>query len=458
MDGVARILHRYIGTTIVIAVFLLILNFIFLGTWFFAGMNEGLPPASIAQHVTEGLTISESRFSLEPAAEKLLRQNYAWAMLLDAQGQIAWSYSLPSELSHSYSLVEVAQFSRNYLQDYPVYVWEHKQGLVVVGFPKDSVAKYQFVFPIEWISNLPYRFLALLAGNAVLALLVALLIGSRFVKSIRPLVRGIHALADEQQAYVEPKGVLSSLAKSMNQTSTLLQQKNEQLKARDEARSNWIAGISHDIRTPLSMVLGYASELEESERIPIEEQKKAGIIRKQGEKLRSLVHDLNLVSMLEYDMQPLYTKPLKLSAIARSIATEFLNNGLDDSYTLEVDLSDECIVVNGDEKLLTRAVTNLIQNSITHNPKGCRIVMRTELSADNLFGRIIVTDNGKGYPSDELSDLLELPYSTKRKSPAQNGHGLGLPMVARIAKAHRGQLVLASTIGEGMKAEIVLTL
>lgn len=115
-------------------------------------------------------------------------------------------------------------------------------------------------------------------------------------------------------------------------------------------------------------------------------------------------------------------------------------------------------MVNGDEKLLTRAVTNLVQNSIAHNPKGCRIVLRTELSADRLSGRIIVTDNGKGYPPDELSDLLELPYSTKRKSPAQNGHGLGLPMVARIAKAHRGQLVLASTIGKGMTAEIVLTL
>src|SRR5690606_40331414 len=64
-----------------------------------------------------------------------------------------------------------------------------------------------------------------------------------------------------------------------------------------EARSNWIAGISHDVRTPLSMVLGYASELEENEALPQPEREKARIIRRQGEKLRKPIHDLKLVSM-----------------------------------------------------------------------------------------------------------------------------------------------------------------
>lgn len=95
------------------------------------------------------------------------------------------------------------------------------------------------------------------------------------------------------------------------------------MKARDEARSNWISGISHDIRTPLSMILGYASEMEDNSDLPKEQRHQSGIIRRQGEKLRSLVSDLNLVSMLEYEMQPLHLKDIRLSVLARQVVADF---------------------------------------------------------------------------------------------------------------------------------------
>lgn len=456
MDGAVRILRRFVGSTIIISVFLLILNLIILGAWVFKGMNEGPSPASVAQGITKDLQLNNGKYSLDTGAEKLLQQNDAWAMLLDSTGNVKWNYAMPDELPLSYSLTDVAKFSRNYLMDYPVFVWEHHSGLIVVGFPKDSVGKYQFSFPIGWIADIPFRSGALVIVNIALALLLSLLIGSRLIKSITPLINGIHALAHEQSAYVEPKGVLSSLANSINDTSSLLQAKNEALKARDEARSNWISGISHDIRTPLSMVLGYASDLEENEAVPIEQQQKAGIIRQQGEKLRSLVSDLNLVSMLEYEMQPLNMKLIRLSTLARQIASEFLNNGMDEKFALELKVPDEHLKVNGDEKLLLRAITNLVQNSIAHNPEGCQILLQTAASPDIKTCRFIVSDNGKGIHHNDLPDLLELPYSTKRKHPVHNGHGLGLPMVARIAKAHHGQLILTSDTGKGMRAEIEL--
>ncbi|MGG4442086.1 ATP-binding protein [Brevibacillus fortis] len=105
---------------------------------------------------------------------------------------------------------------------------------------------------------------------------------------------------------------------------------------------------------------------------------------------------------------------------------------------------------------LHRAITNLIQNSIVHNPEGCHILLQTMLSSDQQHARLIVTDNGKGVAKQLLPDLLELPYSSKRVAPVQNGHGLGLPMVARIATAHRGRLLLVSDIGKGMTVEILL--
>jgi len=470
MDGTARIIKRYVGTTILIAFTLFVLNLFLLGIWIFKGMREDQPPEQIAKHVAQGLDSlddshsqmhsEEPRYSLTSDAVQLLQKSHAWAMLLDEGGQVVWSYELPDELPRTYSLTDVAQFSRHYLQHYPVYVWKHPSvsGLVVVGYPQDSLAKYRFNIPIDWMSSLPTRIIMLILGNLVLALLLSLVIGARLSKSIAPLVSSIHALADQKHAQVETKGVLSDLAVSINHTSNLLQEKNTALKARDEARSNWVAGISHDIRTPLSMILGYASELEESADTLPEQRRKAAIIRKQGENLRSLVQDLNLVSMLEYEMQPLQRKPLKLAALARQIASDCLNNGLDERYTLSLDIQDESSIVHADEKLLTRAITNLVQNSIRHNPSGCKILLRTSSSASRKSCSLTVIDDGAGITENELSDVLMLPYSSNRKRPVHNGHGLGLPMVARIAKAHQGQFILTSPAGEGLSAELQLPL
>ncbi|GAA0398322.1 HAMP domain-containing sensor histidine kinase [Paenibacillus motobuensis] len=456
MDGAARILRRFAGATIVISVFLLIFNFILLAVWIFKGMNEGQSPDSVTQKAARALQLNADGYSFYKEGQEILEQNRAWAMLINSKGEVAWDYELPTSLPRSYTLTEVAQFTRNYLMDYPVYVWEHVNGLLVVGFPKTSMAKYQFNVPVGWVQNLPSRIVFLLIANALLALLLSLLIGSRLIKSIKPILRGIYSLAHEQNAFVEPKGMFSSLAKSINHTSILLEQKDAALKARDEARSNWIAGISHDIRTPLSMVLGYASELEESPVVPEEQRLHAAIIRQQGEKLRSLVSDLNLVSMLEYEMQPLYPRKLRLSVLARQIASDFLNQGLDNKFMLDVDISEEQLRVNVDEKLLTRAITNLVQNSIHHNPEGCRIILQTSALSDGQTCRVIVKDDGQGVAEGDLPDLLELPYSSRRRRPAHHGHGLGLPMVARIAKAHQGQLLLISREGQGMTAVIEL--
>lgn len=456
MEGTLRILKRFIGSTMMISAFLLVFNFILLGVWIFNGMNKGDSPAAIVQNVAEGLHHSSNTYSADNTTIKLLRDSHAWAMLINDSGQVAWNYMLPDEISKIYSLTEVAKFTQSYLKDYPVFVWEHAEGLVVVGFPKDSFAKYQYILPTNWVSSLPLRVVALLIINIGLALLLSLLIGYRLIRSVRPLAQGIQALGEDKEAFIEPKGILADLAQNVNSAAALLLEKNDSLKERDEARANWIAGISHDIRTPLSMVLGYASDLEENIDIPSEQRRQASIIRKQAEYLRSLVSDLNLVSMLEYEMQPLNIKQIRLSVLARQIASEFLNNELDERFKIEVKISDERIQVNGDERLLKRAIINLVQNSINHNPDGCVIILQTSFNESNRTCSFIVEDNGNGIPQNEIPNLLELPFSSKRKRPNHNGHGLGLPMVERITKAHQGYLILSSEIGKGLKAELVL--
>ncbi|GIO29001.1 hypothetical protein J2TS6_01420 [Paenibacillus albilobatus] len=145
-------------------------------------------------------------------------------------------------------------------------------------------------------------------------------------------------------------------------------------------------------------------------RLPEEQRHQAGIIRRQGEKLRSLVSDLNLVSMLEYEMQLLHLKYIRLSVLGRQVVTEFLNHGLDDRYDIELKLADEAVRIYGDEKLPLRAISNLVQNSVRHNSQSCKITIETSLSQDRSQYRIIVRDNGRGIPQERLAEITELHF------------------------------------------------
>ncbi|WP_273321602.1 sensor histidine kinase [Vallitalea guaymasensis] len=453
MNGISRILRRFTGLTIVICVFILILNYIILAFFVFNGMNFGNSPEKILKDIAEDFNNNDDHV-LGDNTKNMLSEQQLWAMLIDKDGQVIWDYRLPQEIPEEYTLTDIAKLSRNYLKNYPVFIWEHSDGLIVVGYPKRSYAKYQYQFPVNWISALPLKILIMLIINIVLAVTLSIIIGTKLIKSVKPLISGIHNLAHEKPIFIRENGVFNDIANSINHTSTILQEKNRALKVRDEARSNWIAGISHDIRTPLSMVLGYASGLEENEDIPMEQRHHAGIIRQQGEKLSSLVSDLNLVSMLEYEMQPLKLKPVRLSKVIRHVVVDFLNNGLDERFVITMDIPNENIEIMADEKLLIRAVYNLVLNSIKHNPEGCEITIKSTMK-DKYKCCFNVSDTGKGVLKDKLSDLTRLPYSSNNRRSADNGHGLGLPMVARIAKAHKGELILQSDYEKGFEALMI---
>lgn len=182
MEATIQILRRFVTATIVISVLLLIFNFTLLGVWVFKGMNKSHSPSVVVQNVAENLHSAFNTYSLTPSIANVLIKNNAWAMLINDAGHVLWDYKLPNELPQTYSLVDVAKFSRNYLMDYPVFVWEHDEGLVVVGYPKDSVAKYQHILPTSWVSSFPLKIASLLVINVGLALLLSLFIGSRLIR------------------------------------------------------------------------------------------------------------------------------------------------------------------------------------------------------------------------------------------------------------------------------------
>ena len=258
---------------------------------------------------------------------------------------------------------------------------------------------------------------------------------------------------------VKEQGILSELAKKINRTSGILQEQKRDLQKKETARANWISGVSHDIRTPLSMVMGYAGQIEENEALPEADRKKARIIRQQSIKMKNLINDLNLASKLEYNMQPINPVPVNLVAAARQSVVDFMNLDMEEKYPIEWKTAEDltACVIQGDKELLRRAIGNLITNAQVHNPEGCEIsVCVVEEDAEY---KIIVEDNGVGITDEKLEKLRNTPhYMMSDSGTDEPRHGLGLLIVGQIVHAHNGTVSFDHGVNGGFAVTVTFPL
>lgn len=436
-----KIFIGFTFTAAVVATILLVINFLgfaIIESDTSINIHDKSPQGTLRK-VGESLTETDSGFEI---AEGILPSDY-WCILIDGGGNIIWSQNKPDDIPDRYSINDVARMTRWYLNDYPVYVRTEDYGLLVLGIPKNAVAKYDMAYSMEWFNALPRRIIGIFVLNLCLATLLAFVFGINLYRRIRALMNGINNLRQEKRVYLTEKGLFKELAKNINNTSEIIERKNAALASRDSARSNWISGISHDIRTPLSVIMGYSETLSECAQLSGEDKKKAEAITGQSIKIKKLIEDLNLISSLEYDMQPSKKESIRLCPLIRHIVTDIANSGLSENFDIELDLRDEKAAVSADENLLERAIFNVINNSITHNSPECKIRIAEYSEGGTVI--LIIADNGKGVSDEVIENIDQIPKSA---------HGLGLPMAYRIVRVHGGRLTAINDKGVTVKIEL----
>ncbi len=439
MKSLLKIYGRYIGSTWIILLLLVIVNFsVMLWITFDRVINyePGFPKdfRNMAELLVE--ESPERELYLTRQGEDFLKEKqYAFVMLLNDFGDVIFEWNLPEYFKKHYTAGEISGFTRWYLNDYPVKVWQTKEGLLVAGGKKNSLWKFTLELPMGFMNHIGQYFHVIVGANLLIILCVVGFSGYRYYKSLCPLSEGIEALSQNRQIHLAEKGVAGELAVRLNRTSDILKEQRQTIQKRDMARTEWIAGVSHDIRTPLSVIMGYADELMENEKIGREGRARAAAIRSQSLKIRQLIEDLNLASKLEYNMQPLRITCFYPAAVLRSLAAEFINEGLEEKFEVFPDIEPELekVTLKGDEELLKRAVRNLLSNSARHNPDGCRIWIRGGIEADRCM--IEVSDDGRGIPEAVVQGLFEEDGDMwNEKKP----HIMGLRIVKQIVKAHKG--------------------
>lgn len=453
MKTFARLIRRYVFAAVGLG---LLLPALCIGLLVWLGWQTGqyMPQWAYSSGAIADSMVSTAdglTFGAEHTPQEWM-DGYAWAMALDDDGNVFWHYNLPDLLNRRYAPTDVARFAHWYLADYPVFCWTEDYGLFVIALPQGSLWKYNFYSAPAVITHLIHSILPVCFGLLAIGLAVCFALSWRSARRLRTVSAGLDALADGQPVRLPTEGFTAELAEKLNQTSAHLQKQSEIIARRDQARTRWIAGVSHDVRTPLALILGWAEQLEQDSALPDETRQKAGNIRIQSEKLRALIADLNLTSKLQYGAQPLRRRSAQAGPFLRRVVAAFCENPLAARCTLDCSITPavETAILHADAALLTRALENVLQNAVRHNAGPITLTFHAD--ADETTLHLTIQDDGTGYPQSVLAVLNGEPEG--ENAP----HILGLHVVEQIVNAHGGSVQFVNRDPHGAKVMMQLPL
>jgi signal transduction histidine kinase len=246
------------------------------------------------------------------------------------------------------------------------------------------------------------------------------------------------------------------LAQELRLTHARLDESHERELKLEDARRKLIAGISHDLRTPLAGIRAMSEALEDG--IAADETRYLREIRGKVEQLSGLVDDLFELSKIDAGLLSLRTRDISLYDIVSDTVAELGPAASDHFIRIEA-LDNDALNVRADPRELSRAISNLLLNAVQHTPAGTPITVLAGRSDD---GRplISVIDEGGGISEDDLARVFEPGWrGADARSPLNGGRtagaGLGLAIVAGILSAHKGEATVRNVPG-GCRFDLLL--
>ncbi len=285
------------------------------------------------------------------------------------------------------------------------------------------------------------------AAPAIIGI-VAVLIGISVVLShllTKQLIRPIETMVEnmEEGAAVPPYKELVPFA-------NMIRKQHTDILSAAKARQDFTANVSHELKTPLTAISGYA-ELMEHGMVAKEEQTRFVIeIRKNAERLLSLINDIIRLSELDRTRVKSNFELLDLHDIVEESMEALRINGNREHVSVEFS-GEHCSVV-GNPEMIRELVDNLVQNAIRYNNENGKVSV--EVIGQNK-PVLIVKDNGIGIPQDEQERIFERFYRVdKSRSKATGGTGLGLAIVKHIVEIHDASIELTSEMGKGTTVKV----
>lgn len=439
--------------------------------------DHAVYPALLLEEIGERATRENGRPTVPDDLAAGIVRNGGWLQALDASGREVYALGRPDDVPTAYAPGQLIAY-----REYPtasghrLHTWysaEDPERLTwVLGFPLASGGQ-----KTEESFLPPY--LALLLLTILLALLVALLFGRHLGGPLLHMMSWLQMLARGEYAEPTtarglPKSRLGSgqlrrsyrlyeeVIAALNRLTGVLREAREEREVLDSSREEWIVGVSHDLKTPLSSVKGYA-ELLHAERYRWSEEEVrqfAAVILDKTAHMEELIEELNLTYRLSNHALPLQRALRDPVEAVREAVIRLANDPRAAQMELcfeEPEAGRPLSLYPLDPHWFGRALDNLLINAVLHNPPGTNIAVRIEGDADSPGGlRLTIRDDGRGMDEETKSRLFDRYYRGTSTDRAGEGSGLGTAIAKQLIDAHDGTILVESTVGQGTTFTLLL--
>lgn len=274
----------------------------------------------------------------------------------------------------------------------------------------------------------------------ILSFLLSWLISKKIAKPIIHINESAKKLAEEYNLEFNDSGY-----KEISELANTLTSASKELSKVENLRRELIANVSHDLRTPLTMITGYAEMMRDvpGENTPENVQ----VIIDESKRLSTLVSDLLDISKLQQGNLTLNLKTVNITELIRTILTRYTKLTEKDGYTIHFDY-DKDVEIQADESKLTQVIYNLINNAITYTGEDKQIFIKQTTLENSV--KIEIIDTGNGVDEEEIPYIWDRYYKAKgNHKRAQIGTGLGLAIVKEILTLHDAKFGVINTEEQG---------
>jgi len=301
----------------------------------------------------------------------------------------------------------------------------------------------------QFLRNLTRLFLLGGVVASVVALLLGAFLSSTLTRPLRELTLATKAMAKgelEQEVPVRSQDELGQLAASFNQMSTDLT-RSQQL------RRQMTADIAHELRTPLSIILGHAEALHDEILPPTPDT--FYIILDEAQRLQRLIEDLRTLSLAEAGELPLMRAPSSLNALLDKVMAGYAPHAEQKEIALQLDVTPNLPSLELDTDRIAQVFGNLLGNALRYTPKQGQIKI-SAIQKDHHI-EIKVYNSGQGIPPEDLPHIFERFYrGDKSRKRHDGGSGLGLAIAKSIIEGHNGRIWVESEWGKNVTFVIEL--
>ena len=262
-------------------------------------------------------------------------------------------------------------------------------------------------------------------------------------------------VSGKQYFQVSRTALEEDVSTKSNQGSVIVLTDISRLKKLEKIRQDFVANVSHELKTPVTSIIGFVETLLDGAIDNPEEAKRfLGIVQGQSDRLLAIIEDLLMLAKLESTSgEPEFEPGAVIDGIRRATSLS-KPRAMEKNITIDIN-ADENLMVKADWSLLEQAIVNLTDNAIKYSEPGTPV----RVSAEALDGKVAirVKDEGPGIPEKSLPRIFERFYRVdKARSRSQGGTGLGLAIVKHVASFHGGIVDVKSVLGEGSQFSIIL--